>query len=1136
MSTPVRTISRTLQALQGTYGTFTFNTTTGAWTYALNQALADPLTQGQAVTDTLTVTSADGTASYNIVVNITGTNDAAVLSADVRNLTEGDTVAAISTSGTLTISDVDSSETFVAQVGTSGTYGTFDIDSAGAWTYTASSAHDEFVAGQHYIETFDVVSADGTHTTVHIDILGTNDAAVITGTATDSVTEASGVANGTPGDATASGDLDATDVDSSALFTVQSGVAKSYGTFSIDASGAWSYTLDDDNLDVQALNTGGTLHELVTVTTADGTEQVIDVTINGANDAAVITGTATDSVTEASGVANGTPGDATASGDLDATDVDSSALFTVQSGVAKSYGTFSIDASGAWSYTLDDDNLDVQALNTGGTLHELVTVTTADGTEQVIDVTINGANDAAVITGTATNSVTEASGVANGTPGDATASGDLDATDVDSSALFTVQSGVAKSYGTFSIDASGAWSYTLDDDNLDVQALNTGGTLHELVTVTTADGTEQVIDVTINGANDAAVITGTATDSVTEASGVANGTPGDATASGDLDATDVDSSALFTVQSGVAKSYGTFSIDASGAWSYTLDDDNLDVQALNTGGTLHELVTVTTADGTEQVIDVTINGANDAAVITGTATDSVTEASGVANGTPGDATASGDLDATDVDSSALFTVQSGVAKSYGTFSIDASGAWSYTLDDDNLDVQALNTGGTLHELVTVTTADGTEQVIDVTINGANDAAVITGTATDSVTEASGVANGTPGDATASGDLDATDVDSSALFTVQSGVAKSYGTFSIDASGAWSYTLDDDNLDVQALNTGGTLHELVTVTTADGTEQVIDVTINGANDAAVITGTATVGDRGRRRCQRHARRRDGHRRPGCDRRRQLGAVRGADRRGQELRHLLDRCDRRMELHARRRQPGGAGAQRRRHAARAGDGHDRRRHRAGDRRHHQRRQRRGGDHRHGDGLGDRGVRRRQRHARRRDGLRRPGCDRRRQLGDVYRADRRGQELRHLLDRCERCLELHARRRQRWMCRRSTAGGTLHELVTVSTADGTEQVIDITINGANDAAVITGTATGRGDRGRRRRQRHARRRDGLRRSGCDRRRQPRRRSPCRPAWPRATARSRSMRRGAWSYTLDDANAAVQALNTGRARCTSW
>ncbi|RWI48036.1 MAG: adhesin, partial [Mesorhizobium sp.] len=162
-------------SLQGMYGTFTFDATTGAWTYALNQALADPLTQGQNVTDTLTVTSADGTANYNIVVNITGTNDAAVLSADVRNLTETDAAADISSSGQLTISDVDSPATFVAQAGTVGTYGTFAIDAAGAWTYTASSAHNEFAAGTTYTDTFDVVSADGTHTSVAIDILGTAD-------------------------------------------------------------------------------------------------------------------------------------------------------------------------------------------------------------------------------------------------------------------------------------------------------------------------------------------------------------------------------------------------------------------------------------------------------------------------------------------------------------------------------------------------------------------------------------------------------------------------------------------------------------------------------------------------------------------------------------------------------------------------------------------------------------------------------------------------------------------------------------------------------------------------------------------------------------------------------------------------
>src|SRR5258705_6692259 len=137
-----------------------------------------------------------------------------------------------------------------------------------------------------------------------------------------------------------------------------------------------------------------------------------------------------------------------------------------------------------------------------------------------------------------------------------------------------------------------------------------------------------------------------------------------------------------------------------------------------------------------------------------------------------DATASGALNATDVDSSADFVVQSAVAKSYGTFSIDAGGAWNYTLDDTNGLVQGLNTGGTLHDLITVATADGTTQVIDVTINGANDAAVITGTATDSVTEISGVFNGTAGDATASGDLEATDVDRPPAFIVQNKKAQS----------------------------------------------------------------------------------------------------------------------------------------------------------------------------------------------------------------------------------------------------------------------------------------------------------------------------------------------------------------------------
>ncbi|WP_176478483.1 VCBS domain-containing protein, partial [Mesorhizobium sp. WSM3876] len=350
---------------------------------------------------------------------------------------------------------------------------------------------------------FNVVSADGTPTTVTINILGTNDAAVITlnGAQDTSVTEKSGVANGTPGDATASGDLNATDVDNAATFTAQVAVAKSYGTFSIDANGTWSYTLDDNNATVQALNSSGantTLYELVTVTTVDGTQQVIDITINGANDAAVITvnGVQDTSVTEKSGVANGTPGDATASGDLNASDVDNAATFNTQVAVAKSYGTFSIDANGTWSYTLDDNNATVQALNSTGantTLHELVTVTTVDGTQQVIDITINGANDAAVLSSASVN-LTEGNAAA-----DISTSGTLTISDVDSSATFVVQAATAGLYGTFAINAAGAWTYTASSAHDEFIA---GQHYTENFDVVSADGTHTSIAIDILGTDD----------------------------------------------------------------------------------------------------------------------------------------------------------------------------------------------------------------------------------------------------------------------------------------------------------------------------------------------------------------------------------------------------------------------------------------------------------------------------------------------------------------------------------------------------------------------------------------------------------------------------------------------------------
>ena len=88
-------------------------------------------------------------------------------------------------------------------------------------------------------------------------------------------------------------------------------------------------------------------------------------------------------------------------------------------------------AAGVWTYTLDNTNSAVQALNVGGTLTDSFTVTSVDGTPQVVTITVNGSNDAAIISGTTTGSVTKIRGVVDATPGTQTATGTLADTDLD---------------------------------------------------------------------------------------------------------------------------------------------------------------------------------------------------------------------------------------------------------------------------------------------------------------------------------------------------------------------------------------------------------------------------------------------------------------------------------------------------------------------------------------------------------------------------------------------------------------------------------------------------------------------------------------------------------------------------------
>src|SRR5206468_3501053 len=130
---------------------------------------------------------------------------------------------------------------------------------------------------------------------------------------------------------------------------------------------------------------------------------------------------------------------------------------------------------------------------------------------------------------------------------------------------------------------------------------------------------------------------------------------------------------------------------------------------------------------------------------------------------------------------------------------------------------------------TVTSFDGTQKLVSVTIHGTNDVPVIGGVATGSVTE--DVAVDGSGNLTTSGALTIADVDQGqSSFVPQPSVAGTYGTFTLDAAGNWSYTAGDGQAALQQLAPCPyTTLFRSTVTSFDGTHKLVSVTIHGTND-------------------------------------------------------------------------------------------------------------------------------------------------------------------------------------------------------------------------------------------------------------------------------------------------------------------
>ena len=110
-----------------------------------------------------------------------GVNDVAVVGGDTTGSVTEDAAAALATSGTLTVSDADTSEAvFAAQASTAGSngFGTFTLGTDGAWMYSADNtqtAIQSLGAGVTATDSFTAVSADGTTQVVTVTITGVNE-------------------------------------------------------------------------------------------------------------------------------------------------------------------------------------------------------------------------------------------------------------------------------------------------------------------------------------------------------------------------------------------------------------------------------------------------------------------------------------------------------------------------------------------------------------------------------------------------------------------------------------------------------------------------------------------------------------------------------------------------------------------------------------------------------------------------------------------------------------------------------------------------------------------------------------------------------------------------------------------------
>ncbi|MDH2372737.1 VCBS domain-containing protein, partial [Cobetia sp. 3AK] len=869
----------------GDYGTLTLNSD-GSYTYVLDTTKTQSLADGVQAEDVFTyvLEDSDGdTSTTTLTINITGSDDLPVLTADTGAVSEDDVLSA---TGALTATDVDGiAPTFVAATDDSSVYGSFEVAADGSWTYTLDNDSADvqgLIEGQTVTEQYIVSLSDGTSTTVDIIITGADDGeptidsledqSVIEGegaTVTDTfnVQADTGIAtvtiNGTDiTGATAANPVAIPGSDGDEGTLTVTGYDADTGTVSYryvedgtaaDHSGGDDSVVDSFTVVVTDV-TGATATDSLDVTVLDTAPVANDDTYTIREDDTSPDGEPVISTNVISSVVGGGQdelgADAVTITKLDGILLaDNGGSVTVDG----SYGSLTLNTDGSFSYDLDD--VRAQALGAGDLVKEEFeyTILDADGDSDTAVITINvqGLNDKPVAYDDGPILVEEDTPVSgNVLSNDVDADGDelsVVSFTVDGDTYDPGETADLGEVGTLLINTDGTFTFTPGE--------NYNGPVPDTTYVIT-DGTE--IDEAILSFQDVTAVDDPVVISTDDGAVVEDGVT---QASGTLTATDVDSVApTFVAATDDSSDYGSFTVNADGSWTYTLDNDTAAVQGLTSEDEIVEQYTVTLSDGSTTTVDIVITGTDDALPVINSLEDqSVTEATGstvtdtfTVKAAAGIAAVTiAGVDITDANTSPVVISNPDGEGTLTVTGYDAdTGVVSYSYVEDG--TAADHSGGDdsvvddFAVVVTDLAGQSTTSSLDVTVL---DTAPIANADTRSMNEnrsAAVTGNVVDGSSATADTLGADAVTVTAVTSGSETVAVSdgaaavitgaHGELTLEADGSYSYQSARE--DLQFLAAGESVTDVYTyvIKDADGdtSSTTLTITINGRNDGPAIS--------------------------------------------------------------------------------------------------------------------------------------------------------------------------------------------------------------------------------------------------------------------------------------------------------------